>query len=55
MGVEALTVAAWACAKEAAERGCTMPETELMGQVAGYNEVDCKVMMGIVQHLRRNH
>jgi hypothetical protein len=39
---------AWACAREAEKRGCTLPETELMQGIASYNEVDCKVMMEIV-------
>ena len=48
-------VGAWSCAAEAAERGCTLPETELMQDIARYNEVDCKVMMEIVRYLREQH
>ena len=48
-------VGAWSCAAEASERGCGLPETELMQEIAEYNEVDCKVMMEIVRHLRRSH
>ena len=48
-------VGAWSCAAEASERGCGLPETELMREIAEYNEVDCKVMMEIVRHLRRSH
>ena len=46
---------AWHCAKEAAGRGCTLSDTELMDEIARYNEVDCKVMMEIVRYLRANH
>ena len=48
-------VGAWSCAREAEQRGCSLRETELMGQIAQYNEVDCKVMMEIVHYLRRHH
>ncbi len=53
-GLGAMT-GAWACAAEAAERGCTMPETELMQEIARYNQVDCKAMMEIVRYLRGQH
>ena len=45
-------VEAWECAKEAAERRCSLQDTELMQQIARYNEVDCRVMMEIVKYLR---
>ena len=48
-------VGAWSCALEAAERRCTLPETKLMGEIALYNEVDCKVMMEVVRYLRDHH
>ena len=32
-----------------------MSGTDLMQAITHYNEVDCKVMMEIVRHLRRNH
>ena len=48
-------VGAWSCAREADERGCTLPETELMQEIGRYNEVDCRVMMEIVQYLRSTH
>ena len=48
-------VGAWSSAKEASERGCTLPETELMQEIERYNEVDCKVMMEIVRYLRAHH
>lgn len=53
-GLGAMT-GAWACAVEAGQRGCTLPETELMQEIARYNEVDCKVMMEIVRYLRGHH
>ena len=46
---------AWSCAAEAGERGRTLAETELMQEIARYNEVDCKVIMEIVAYLRANH
>ncbi len=45
-------VAAWRCAEQAAERGCTLPAIPLMDDIRAYNEVDCKVMMEIVRFLR---
>ncbi len=48
-------VAAWSCAKEAEEIGGSLRETQLMQEVVRYNEVDCKVMMEIVEYLRRHH
>ena len=48
-------VGAWSCAVEAVERGCTLPETDLMQEIAQYNVVDCKVIMEIVHYLRRDH
>ncbi|PZC45675.1 MAG: hypothetical protein C1O27_002340 [Chloroflexi bacterium] len=47
-------VGAWSCEVEAKGRGCTLSETELMQDIARYNEVDCKVMMEIVRYLREN-
>jgi hypothetical protein len=46
---------AWVCAREAADRGRTLAETELMTEIGRYNEVDCKVMMEIVRYLRAHH
>ena len=48
-------VGAWSCAFEAAERACTLGETELMDEIARYNEVDFKVMMEILHYLRRSY
>jgi len=46
---------AWWCAEEATKLGYTLIETDLMPGIAAYNEVDCKVMMEIVQYLRTSH
>ena len=46
---------AWHCAREASDRGCGLADTELMDEIASYNEVDCKVMMEIVRYLRTHH
>ena len=48
-------VGAWSCAREAAELGCPLEETELMKDIARYNEVDCKVMMEMIRYLRTHH
>ena len=48
-------VGAWSSAAEAAERRCKLGETELMQEIARYNQVDCKVIMEIVRYLRNNH
>ena len=48
-------VGAWNCATEAAERGCTLSETDLMQEIMRYNEVDCRAMMEIIRYLRRHH
>ena len=48
-------VGAWRCDQEARKQGVPMAELALMGEISNYNEVDCKVMMEIVRHLRTNH
>jgi hypothetical protein len=48
-------VAAWRCNEEAERAGTRLIDTELMREVAKYNEVDCKVMMEIVRYLREQH
>ena len=48
-------VGAWSAALEARESRRTLPQTELMRDIARYNEVDCKTMMEIVRYLRRYH
>jgi hypothetical protein len=46
-------VGAWRCAEEAKVQGCRLEDIPLMGEIAAYNEVDCKVMMEIIEVLRR--
>ena len=48
-------VGAWRCDEEARSLGVSMASLSLMADIARYNEVDCKVMMEIVQHLRADH
>ena len=48
-------VGAWACRDEARERRVPLTDIDLLQEIARYNEVDCKVMMEIMGHLRRNH
>ncbi len=48
-------VAAWWCQEEAERTDCSLIDLRLMQEVAEYNEIDCKVMMEIVQYLRRCH
>lgn len=48
-------VAAWSCADEAAARGCSLADVDLMDDVLAYNEVDCKVMMEAISYLRAHH
>jgi hypothetical protein len=44
---------AWNAAIEAKRKGVTLGETEVMGEIARYNEVDCRVMAEILDYLRR--
>ena len=48
-------VGAWRCDEIARNKGLSMTELPLMDEISRYNEVDCKVMMEIVSHLRSNH
>jgi hypothetical protein len=47
-------VGAWWCDAEAARRGVSMVDLDLMAEIARYNEVDCRVMAEIVAWLRAN-
>ena len=53
-GLGAMT-GAWWCDSEAEARGGKLTDLDLMQEIAAYNEVDCKVMMDIVRHLRDSH
>jgi hypothetical protein len=44
---------AWNAAIEAKRKGVTLGQTEVMGEIAAYNEVDCRVMAEILDYLRR--
>ena len=48
-------VGAWSAEEEARKRNVSLGDVELMQSIQSYNEVDCKVMMEIVQNLRNNH
>jgi hypothetical protein len=48
-------VGAWWCDTEAATQGVSMRDLDLMKEIEEYNEVDCKVMMELLYHLRENH
>ena len=53
-GLGAMT-GAWWCDEEGGNRGVRLTDTDLMQEVARYNEVDCRVMMEIVRYLRMHH
>ena len=44
---------AWNAATEAKRRGVPLGATEVMAEIARYNEVDCRVMAEILDYLRR--
>jgi hypothetical protein len=44
---------AWNAATEAKRKGVPLGATEVMGEIARYNEVDCRVMAEILDYLRR--
>jgi len=46
---------AWAAARLAAANGGNIAEVELMREVGRYNEIDCRVMAEVLDHLRREH
>lgn len=48
-------VGAWTAAREAKAKGIKLTETSLMEEIKKYNEVDCKVMMEIINYLRSEH
>ena len=53
-GLGAMVGAFWA-ADEARRLGADLEEIDLMREVMRYNEIDCKVMMEIIAHMRRFH
>jgi hypothetical protein len=46
---------AWAAADVAAKDGGDLAAVELMHEVSRYNEIDCRVMAEVLEHLRREH
>jgi len=46
---------AWAAADLAAKDGGDIGQVELMREVSRYNEIDCRVMAEVLDHLRREH
>jgi hypothetical protein len=46
---------AWHASREAALRGIPLWEIPLMREVDRYNEIDCRVMAEVLDHLRREH
>jgi hypothetical protein len=46
---------AWNAAVEAKRRGIMLGDTEIMREVATYNEIDCRVMAEILDYLRAHH
>lgn len=53
-GLGAMVGAFWA-ANEARRLGVPLGEIDLVREIVRYNEIDCKVMMEIIAHLRRFH
>lgn len=48
-------IGAWWCQDESRRTGRVLPEIDLMKEIMQYNEVDCRVMMEAIRHLRRHH
>jgi hypothetical protein len=46
---------AWAAADIAAKNAADLGKVELMRDVSRYNEIDCRVMAEVLDHLRREH
>ena len=46
---------AWAAAAIAAHDKTALATVELMQEVGRYNEIDCRVMAEVLDHLRREH
>ena len=53
-GLGAMVGACWA-ADEARRLGVPLEEIDLVREIVRYNEIDCKVMMEVIAHLRRFH
>ena len=46
---------AWHAAQEAVVRGLPLGEMPVMREIEKYNEIDCRVMAEVLDHLRREH
>jgi hypothetical protein len=46
---------AWWAADEAERTGARLEDTDAMREVGRYNEIDCRVMAEVLDHLRREH
>ena len=46
---------AWLCAAEARRSSVRLTEVPLMREIDRYNEIDCRVMAEVLDHLRREH
>src|SRR5439155_970894 len=46
---------AWSAAAESRARGRSLRESPVMREIAAYNQVDCRVMAEMLDHLRRAH
>lgn len=45
----------WHAAQESELRGARLAEVPIMGDIERYNEIDCRVMAEVLDHLRREH
>jgi hypothetical protein len=48
-------VAAWHCDDVADSEGGRLIDQKIMQEVAEYNEIDCRVMQELIEHLRKDH
>ena len=48
-------VGAWWADGQAGQDGLSMTEIPMAQEISEYNELDCKVMMEIIEYLRKNH
>lgn len=46
---------AWLSAREARQSGMRLTDVPLMREIDRYNEIDCRVMAEVLEHLRREH
>ncbi|MDE3102159.1 MAG: hypothetical protein KGJ98_07970 [Chloroflexota bacterium] len=46
---------AWHASQEATLRGLRLPDVAILCEIERYNEIDCRVMAEVLDHLRREH